>query len=105
MKTLIGFTILISSLTASAGTVQFDPNYREIVVPGSKPETLTIDAETARLILNAESITLKDGTVLNIKRDATQFIKKDNVQDIGNISGQSGTFIILGEGSGTGGGG
>ncbi|MFP5491439.1 MAG: hypothetical protein ACLGG0_08055 [Bacteriovoracia bacterium] len=42
---------------------------------------------------------------MNIKRDATQFIKKDNVQDIGNISGQSGTFIILGEGSGTGGGG
>jgi len=105
MKTLIGFAILISSLAASAGTVQFDPNYREIVVQGSKPATLTIDAETAKLLLNAESITLQDGTVLNIKRDATQFIKKDTAQDIGNISGQSGTFIILGEGSGTGGGG
>jgi len=56
-------------------------------------------------VINAESITLKDGTVLNITRDATQLIKKDSVQDIGNISGHSGTFIILGEGSGTGGGG
>ena len=56
-------------------------------------------------MLNAESITLKDGTVLNITRYASQLIKKDTVQGIGHISGHSRTFNILGEGSGTGGGG
>lgn len=101
MKTLGMIHLFFMSLALSAQTVSFDENHREMVI--SQPtKTLTLDANSAALLLNAESITLKDGTIINIKKPNN--IKFDNTFDISTLRGTQSVVLPEG-GSGTGGGG
>jgi hypothetical protein len=101
MKTLVFSLALIQSISVFSQTVTFDENYREVVI--AKPaRTLTLDANTATLLLNAETITLQDGTIINIKKPAN--FKADPTFDISTLRGIQSVVLPEG-GSGTGGGG
>lgn len=104
MKTLIVALALSASAYAQTFPLQYSANYRQINV--ANEQALKVDAATANILLQAESITLKDGTIINISRnprdltaprDISRDIRRDITQDV--------TVIIRFEGSGTGGGG
>jgi hypothetical protein len=100
MKKLGMINLFFMSLAVSAQTVSFDENHREMVI--SRPtKTLTLDVNSAVLLLNAESITLQDGTIINIKKPDGFKVDFKDIEAIFN----SRSVVIPHGGSGTGGGG